>query len=175
MNGSRLTSASWLSRRSASTGGRTVKNTGDGLLAEFASVVDAVRCAVEAARHGRARARGAGGAAGQVDGSNQVSPAPEGFYFQASGSLVTLPAAGYHYNMDWTPCVGGTLAQPSFDATSSMYSLPVAQAINFSAGSTFFELLGIASAHHRARPLRRNRGSSRRARQTGRAARHRRT
>src|SRR5467141_848718 len=42
------------------------------------------------------------------DGSNQVSPAPEGFYFQASGSLVTLPAAGYHYNMDWTPCVGGT-------------------------------------------------------------------
>ena len=27
--------------------GRIVKNTGDGLLAEFASVVDAVRCAVE--------------------------------------------------------------------------------------------------------------------------------
>jgi class 3 adenylate cyclase len=27
--------------------GRTVKNTGDGFLAEFASVVDAVRCAVE--------------------------------------------------------------------------------------------------------------------------------
>jgi len=27
--------------------GRVVKNTGDGLLAEFASVVDAVRCAVE--------------------------------------------------------------------------------------------------------------------------------
>src|SRR5260370_6909733 len=26
--------------------GRTVKNTGDGLLAEFSSVVDAVRCAV---------------------------------------------------------------------------------------------------------------------------------
>src|SRR5689334_23891899 len=27
--------------------GRTVKNTGDGFLSEFASVVDAVRCAVE--------------------------------------------------------------------------------------------------------------------------------
>jgi adenylate cyclase len=27
--------------------GRVVKNTGDGLLAEFASVVDAVRCAVD--------------------------------------------------------------------------------------------------------------------------------
>jgi adenylate cyclase len=31
-------------------GGRTVKNTGDGLLAEFPSVVDAVRCAVEVQR-----------------------------------------------------------------------------------------------------------------------------
>ena len=30
--------------------GRTVKNTGDGLLAEFSSVVDAVRCAVEIQR-----------------------------------------------------------------------------------------------------------------------------
>jgi adenylate cyclase len=30
--------------------GRTVKNTGDGLLAEFSSVVDAVRCAVEVQR-----------------------------------------------------------------------------------------------------------------------------
>src|SRR5260370_40622968 len=30
--------------------GRAVKNTGDGLLAEFASVVDAVRCAAEVQR-----------------------------------------------------------------------------------------------------------------------------
>src|SRR5215472_3492907 len=30
--------------------GRTVKNTGDGLLAEFPSIVDAVRCAVEVQR-----------------------------------------------------------------------------------------------------------------------------
>src|ERR1700746_1809170 len=30
--------------------GRVVKNTGDGLLAEFASVVDAVRCAVDVQR-----------------------------------------------------------------------------------------------------------------------------
>src|SRR5262245_54185741 len=30
--------------------GRIVKNTGDGLLAEFASVVDAVRCAAEIQR-----------------------------------------------------------------------------------------------------------------------------
>jgi adenylate cyclase len=31
-------------------GGRTVKSTGDGLLAEFSSVVDAVRCAAEVQR-----------------------------------------------------------------------------------------------------------------------------
>jgi adenylate cyclase len=30
--------------------GRVVKNTGDGFLAEFASVVDAIRCAVEVQR-----------------------------------------------------------------------------------------------------------------------------
>src|SRR6202790_193468 len=30
--------------------GRIVKNTGDGFLAEFASIVDAVRCAVEVQR-----------------------------------------------------------------------------------------------------------------------------
>src|ERR1700736_4650629 len=30
--------------------GRTVKNTGDGMLVEFASVVDAVRCAVDMQR-----------------------------------------------------------------------------------------------------------------------------
>src|SRR5271156_5247601 len=30
--------------------GRVVKNTGDGFLAEFASVIDAVRCAVEVQR-----------------------------------------------------------------------------------------------------------------------------
>ena len=35
--------------------GRIVKTTGDGLLAEFASVVDAVRCAVEVQREMLAR------------------------------------------------------------------------------------------------------------------------
>jgi adenylate cyclase len=38
--------------------GRTVKNTGDGLLAEFASVVDAVRCAVDVQRGMINRERG---------------------------------------------------------------------------------------------------------------------
>ena len=38
--------------------GRIVKNTGDGFLAEFASVVDAVRCAVEVQRGMADRDRG---------------------------------------------------------------------------------------------------------------------
>src|SRR5262245_34148159 len=42
---------------------------------------------------------------------------------------------------------GGTLAQPSFDATSARYSLLVAHETNFSAASTFFELAGTASDH----------------------------
>jgi adenylate cyclase len=52
--------------------GRVVKNTGNGLLAEFSSVVDAVRCAVEvqrgggAARDDRPRDGGARRAAHQV-------------------------------------------------------------------------------------------------------------
>jgi hypothetical protein len=44
-------------------------------------------------------------------GSDQVSPAPEGFYFQASGGLVALAAAGYDYGMDWTPYAGGTFTR----------------------------------------------------------------
>src|SRR4051812_50175120 len=33
-----------------------------------------------------------------LDGLDQVSPAPGGFYIQASGGSVALPAAGYDYN-----------------------------------------------------------------------------
>ena len=40
---------------------------------------------------------------------------------------------------------GGTLAQPSFDATSAVYSLLVAQATNFLAASVASEPAGIAS------------------------------
>ena len=39
-------------------------------------------------------------------GSDQISPAIEGFYFQAFDRSVTLPVAGYDYNSDWTPCMG---------------------------------------------------------------------
>src|SRR5215467_101322 len=42
---------------------------------------------------------------------------------------------------------GGTLAQPSFDATRARYSLLVAHVTNFSAASTFFELAGTANDH----------------------------
>ena len=34
-------------------------------------------------------------------------PANGGFYFQAFSRSVTLPAAGYDYNSDWTPLLAG--------------------------------------------------------------------
>src|SRR3954466_8285231 len=41
------------------------------------------------------------------DGSDRVSPATGGFYIQASGGWVPLPAAGYDYNSNWTPLLAG--------------------------------------------------------------------
>jgi hypothetical protein len=37
-----------------------------------------------------------------------TTPITGGFYFQASGGSVTLTAAGYNYDIDWTSYVGGT-------------------------------------------------------------------
>jgi class 3 adenylate cyclase len=54
-SGSKGISGSWSIRRSPSTGAGVVKNTGEGSLAEFASVVDDVRCAVEVQRGMTAR------------------------------------------------------------------------------------------------------------------------
>src|SRR3954464_656054 len=42
-----------------------------------------------------------------LDGSDRVSPATGGFYIQASGGTVALPAAGYDYNSNWTPLLAG--------------------------------------------------------------------
>src|SRR3954470_22459152 len=42
-----------------------------------------------------------------LDGSDQVSLATGGFYIQASGGSVALPAAGYDYNSNWTPLLAG--------------------------------------------------------------------
>jgi tetratricopeptide (TPR) repeat protein len=64
--------------------GRIVKNTGDGMLAEFFSVVDAVRCAAEVQRGMADRnatgTRGSGAAAGarQLRGGNQLVRARAG-------------------------------------------------------------------------------------------------
>jgi adenylate cyclase len=52
--------------------GRVVKNTGDGLLAEFSSVVEAVRCAGGcSARHGGAQQRRAKGRSDRVSHRHQ--------------------------------------------------------------------------------------------------------
>src|SRR5436190_5815183 len=49
-SGSPPTSGELVNPKISEHRGRVVKNTGDGLLVEFASVVDAVRCAVEIQR-----------------------------------------------------------------------------------------------------------------------------
>src|SRR5208282_2560853 len=56
-----------------------------------------------------------------LDGSDwDTSPATGDFYFQASDGLVALPAAGYHYDIDWTPMSAGLA--PAGMAASPHYS-----------------------------------------------------
>src|SRR4051812_3504961 len=67
-----------------------------------------------------------------LDGSDRVSPATGGFYIQASGGSVTLPAAGYDYNSNWTPLLAGlspagmaaSLAAPDPSGPNSGTRLP---------------------------------------------------
>src|SRR3954467_4766101 len=42
-----------------------------------------------------------------LDGSDRVSPATGGFYIRVSEGSFALPAAGYHYNSNWTPLLAG--------------------------------------------------------------------
>ena len=42
-----------------------------------------------------------------LNGSDWIAPAIGGFYIRASSGSVTLPAAGYDYNSDWTPLLAG--------------------------------------------------------------------
>jgi adenylate cyclase len=57
-------------------GGRVVKNTGDGMLAEFPSAVNAVRCAAEI-QHG-------------MINRNQTSPKTNASHFELGSILATL-------------------------------------------------------------------------------------
>jgi adenylate cyclase len=54
--------------------GRTVKNTGDGLLAEFASVVDAVRCSMGVAGEARGHRLEIRDFTGRVGAGHSVPP-----------------------------------------------------------------------------------------------------
>ena len=76
-----------------------------------------------------------------LNGSDRISPAIGGFYVRASGGSVTLPAAGYDYNSDWTPLLAGlsparmttSLAAPtpSSQGTCTLYSLPVSRRLAY--------------------------------------------
>ena len=52
---------------------------------------------------------GLSGCSPPLDGSDRSTiPATGGFYVQAFDGAVTLPVAGYDYDIDWTSYVGGT-------------------------------------------------------------------
>ena len=62
-----------------------------------------------------------------LHGSDRL-PSQRGFYIQASSGLVALPAAGYNYNSDWTPCMGLSLSTrfgraPHFSSSVSLFDL----------------------------------------------------
>src|SRR5258708_34929854 len=69
-----------------------------------------------------------------LNGSDRISPAIGGFYVRAPGGSVTLPAAGYDYNSDWTPLLAGlspprmptslAATTPSSEKTPNLHSLP---------------------------------------------------
>src|SRR6266404_5481929 len=51
---------------------------------------------------------GLSGCSPPLDGSDwNTTPATGGFYVQASDGAVTLPVAGYDYDIDWTPMSAG--------------------------------------------------------------------
>jgi len=51
---------------------------------------------------------GLSGCSPPLDGSDRdKNPATGGFYVQASDGSVTLPVAGYDYDIDWTPMSAG--------------------------------------------------------------------
>src|ERR1700693_2550975 len=50
---------------------------------------------------------GLSGCSPPLVGSDGIAPATGGFYFQAFDGSVTLPVAGYDYDIDWTPMSAG--------------------------------------------------------------------
>jgi hypothetical protein len=99
-----------------------------------------------------------------LNGSDRISPAIGGFYVRASGGSVTLPAAGYDYNSDWTPLLAGlsparmttSLAAPtpSSQWTFTTYSLPVSRRTHSRCGLHTRAVTNSWHANRRLQPLR---------------------
>jgi adenylate cyclase len=117
--------------------GRIVKNTGDGFLAEFASVVDAVRCAVEVQR-------------GMAD-RNQGIAAPERIEFRTGINLGDVIVEEHDIFGDGVNVAARleALAEPGGICVSRMVRDNVRDKLEFD-----FEDLGEQQAKNIARPLR---------------------
>jgi TolB-like protein/class 3 adenylate cyclase len=117
--------------------GRIVKNTGDGFLAEFASVVDAVRCAVEVQRGMAER--------------NAVTPANKRIEFRIGINLGDVLAEGEDIFGDGVNIAARleALAQPGGICVSRVVRDQVRDKLDFA-----FEDLGEQQVKNIARPVR---------------------
>src|SRR6202047_2053218 len=117
--------------------GRIVKNTGDGLLAEFASVVDAVRCSVEVQR-------------GMIDREPAV-PAERGVRFRIGINLGDVIAEEHDIFGDGVNVAARleALAEPGVICVSRVVRDQVRDRLDFT-----FEDRGEQSVKNIARPVR---------------------
>jgi adenylate cyclase len=117
--------------------GRVVKNTGDGFLAEFSSVVDAVRCAVEAQRGMAER--------------NEGTPAEERIEFRAGINLGDVIAEGEDIFGDGVNVAARLegLAEPGGICVSRVVRDQVRDKLDYT-----FEDLGEQQVKNIARPVR---------------------
>src|SRR5262249_37787546 len=117
--------------------GRVVKNTGDGFLAEFASVVDAVRCAVELQRG--------------MGGRNMEIPASERIEFRVGVNLGDVIVEGddiFGHGVNVAACLEA-LAEPGGICVSRVVRDQVRDRLDYS-----FEDLGEQQVKNIARPVR---------------------
>jgi adenylate cyclase len=121
--------------------GRVVKNTGDGFLAEFSSVVDAVRCAVEAQRGMAER--------------NVAAPSENRIEFRVGINLGDVIAEGEDIFGDGVNIAARleALAEPGGICVSRVVRDQVRDRVDYS-----FEDLGEQQVKNIARPVRAYRG-----------------
>ena len=95
---------------------------------------------------------GLSGCSPPLDGSDwNTTPATGGFYVQASDGAVTLPVAGYDYDIDWTPMSAGLAPAGMAASFAALARMSAAICGNFEDPGSRFAHPGYATAHQHAR------------------------